>query len=101
MKTLKKIIVEDPELKRVHDGLSEAIDPLTKNVLMNGQLLTKLILKSGQDNLISHKLGRFYLGWINCGNLSSSTIFESISPDKIKFLNLHCSSDTVINIYVF
>jgi len=54
-----------PSLQGVQDNVREALQPFITNPLLDGLLLEDLALNAG-DNLIEHKLGREYRGFILC-----------------------------------
>jgi len=54
-----------PSLQGVQDNVREALQPFITNPLLDGVYLEDLELQSG-ENLIEHKLGRDYRGYILC-----------------------------------
>lgn len=61
--------INDPKiasLQGVQDNVREALQPFIINPLLDGVLLENLVLNAG-ENLIEHKLGRAYRGFILCG----------------------------------
>jgi hypothetical protein len=62
-----------PSLQGVQDNVREALQPFITNPLLDGVLLENLDLNSG-ENLIEHKLGRDYRGYVLC---STGTTIEN------------------------
>lgn len=71
-----------PSLQGVQDNVREALQPFITNPLLDGLLLEDLALNAG-ENLIEHKLGRDYRGYILCstgdGRLNPFT-FTTFTP---------------------
>ena len=82
--------------------LAAQINPLLANPFVNGQILSSVVMKSG-DNVINHGLGNKLQGWIVVGNNAATTFYDkqatNQSPDLTLVLN--ASGACTINLYVF
>lgn len=101
MKALKKLQLTDDAVSRFQDNVEEALKPIIAASLIDGLLLPDIDLISGQDNNVSHKLGRIPLGYIPVKRSASSTIWDQASTAPSSLLNLHCSTSCTVSLWVF
>lgn len=102
VKVMKR--VEVPEnVAKLQDNLTEAIKNYEISKILDGNLVTGLVLKSGVVNKVKHKLGRPVLGYIVVRKNAQSDIWDSQDSNKFKelTLNLHCSSNATVDLWVF
>lgn len=97
--SVTKINTDDDTLSRIQDNLARAIDALSVLPLSNGLLLIAIPLASAGVTKVSHKLGRIPQGYIPIDQNAQSTIWTSAK--NINFLELHCSADVTVSLYVF
>jgi hypothetical protein len=65
VKALDRLQVADDDLRRVQDNVVKAFLPLSRNPLLDGNLLEGVALVGGSaDNEVAHKLGRKLRGWV-------------------------------------
>ena len=82
------------------------LDPLLRNPLVNGDLLKPYVLKSGA-NQVPHLLARKYQGWLNAGFVPAAAVstyinlYEGVSQDVTKFINIVSNTAGTITLYVF
>jgi hypothetical protein len=74
------------------------LDQLLVKPIVDGNLLTGIILQSG-NNTINHKLGRQIQGWIICDINAAATIYRSAWSTEIIVLN--SSAKVTVNLWVF
>lgn len=93
---------DDKDLSLMQTAWAKAINPVLGNPISQGQLLTGLVLASG-DNTINHKLGRKLQGWIIVGLNASVTFYDKQATNSMpeKTLVLHTTGAATINLYVF
>lgn len=103
VKTFKKIQAESKDLNKVQSNIEQFIVPFLNSEIINGVLLKDVVLDSSKTNLISHKLGRKPQGWIVIGKNANSVIWDSQSSNtkEDKILELLCSANVTINLWVF
>jgi hypothetical protein len=84
----------DPILTRWKSSL----DPVLANQLLQGNLLTSVLLAIG-SNQVAHKLQRQPVGWIITDQTGSSVIYR-LSWDN-NFIVLNASQPVTINLWCF
>ncbi len=101
MPTLKRLTTTDTLLNKIQDNTESAIAPLLKDPSNFGNQLKKIQLIVDQDNIISHKLGKDYSGWI-ITNLDTNAVIWSV-PTKSPSLNLvlRTSASCTVSIKVY
>jgi hypothetical protein len=79
-----------------------ALNPLLANPLIDGQVLSGIVVKSGA-NVINHKLGRALQGYIVIGNSAAVTFHDSQASNQTPDLTLAliASGAATISLYVF
>jgi hypothetical protein len=103
LKGFKKIHTDNRELNKIQSNVEQLIEPFLNSEVVNGVLLKDIVLDSSKTNLISHKLGRKPQGWIVIGKNANSVIWDSQSSNTKadKILELLCSANVTINLWVF
>jgi hypothetical protein len=96
--SFKRVYQVDPALNEVQDNVAEVVQYLSGNAVIDGLLLTGIVLSSG-SNKVAHKLNRKPLGWIVVDRNSSVTIYSTSSTEK--FLNLTTSAAVTVSLWIF
>jgi hypothetical protein len=107
-------IEQSPTINKISETINKIQDkslPILNNalssILLAGQLLANVIIDGyvssldGYQSLVSHGLGRNYIGWFNISPQTTNLIYESTSPDRSKYILLNCTKSTTFSIYVF
>lgn len=78
------------------------LNPILGNPLVNGNILTGIVLKSGV-NTINHGLGRKLQGYVVILNSSASTFHDNQSTNQYPDLTLvlNASGTATVSLYVF
>jgi len=78
------------------------LDPLLSAPLANGNLLSNIVLKAG-DNVVSHKLGAKLQGYIPVLNSAAATFYDKQSSNQTPEITLiiNASIPTTVTLYVF
>lgn len=102
MNSLPLVQTDDRNINQIQRYTKTALDPLLKNPVLNGNLLTSVSLSSG-SNTISHGLNRNLQGWIMVRVRSSATFYDTqdSNPSPNLTLTLVASANVVCDIYVF
>lgn len=100
MKAFKQLNTESAELNRVQDNVSSSLDPIIGLPILNGTLVESVALFAGQDNNVSHMLGRKARGWILARQDSNSVVWEKAAVLPERQLNLWCSANCTISLWV-
>lgn len=94
----------DPSLfARVQDDLRRVISQFASLEILDGQHLTGIDIVSGSTNLINHKLGRNYRGWVVTNIDAAATVHldETSTAPKSLHLPLVTSATCVVGLWVF
>lgn len=102
MPKLQRIQTADRVINMIQDNISNIIDPLSSKEILQGQILTKIALTTGTNN-IAHKLGRRLLGWFIVRQRASATVYDTqdTNPSPDIFLRLVASANVTVDLYVF
>ncbi len=103
LKAFKKAYTTDQDLNSVQDNVEESFIPLLRNPLVDGLILENIVLVTGQDNVINHKLGRQLQGWIVVGKNAAADIYDNQSNNSLTNLTLYLrtTANCTIKLYVF
>lgn len=97
-----RVQTDDKSLSYVQDNLIKAITDLQAAPTIRGQILSSIILTSG-DNTVNHLLGRTLVGWHIVRQRASATIYDkqdtNTSTDSTLVLN--ASAAVTVDILVF
>jgi hypothetical protein len=98
MQPLRKIKVSSNELSFVQDNIINAVNPLLKNILMDG------VMAEGWDiettgTAIAHGLNRNPIGYIVIGKNGPGDVYKT-SMDK-NFLTLQSTVAVTISLWIF
>lgn len=99
MKKFKKITSEQADSNAIQDNVEEVVNPIISKAIIDGILLKDISLETGKLNNINHKLGRRPLGYIIVKKNANSNIYEQ--DINAKTLNLNCTANTTVSIWVF
>jgi hypothetical protein len=99
----KKLNLSDKVVSRFQDNVSNSIHDLATTPIIQGNLLKNVVLVAGTTSIIEHKLGRNIEGWVVVGKSANSNIWDAQSSNAAPTLtlNLNCSADVTINLWVF
>jgi hypothetical protein len=86
-------------LAQMQTTWASQINPVLNNQLVNGLLLTGIVLAAG-PNTISHKLGRQMQGWVVTDSTSAVTVYRS-APFNSSTLTLTSSGAGQLSLWVF
>lgn len=103
----RQINTSDKNLQLIQSAIADAVAPLDSTPFVGGVKLTSLALIAGQDNLVAHKLGKtptdFIVTWQGANSViwtQASSAISNVSANA-SFLNLWCSANCTINLWVF
>lgn len=86
---------------RVQDNVNSAFIPLQSAQIINGQVLKGILLTTGQDNPVSHKLGRELVGYIVIKKNANADVWDSTSATPTLTVVLQTSANCTVDLYVF
>ena len=102
-KHFKKVDIEDQILSRFQDNVEGAISTLPDTEIIQGRIVKNVELLSASTVKVSHKLGRALLGWTIIRQRASSIVWDLQDANKTPnlTLDLKCSADVTVDIWVF
>lgn len=106
LKKFQKIDHPDYAVNRIQDNIEQAFEPVTRSEILQGVLTSSVQLKTGQDNLVEHKLGREVRGYLVIAKSASATVCDKLldatdNTNKKLFLNLQSSADVTVRLWIF
>jgi hypothetical protein len=84
-------------LTQTQQQWASILNPLLSNQLTQGQLLTGVTLKDGQ-NVVNHKLGRPLVGWFVVGQNAMASLWDSQASNQTPQLTLVLNSNAAVTV---
>jgi hypothetical protein len=102
MPKLQRIQTADRVLNMIQDNISNILDPYSSKEILQGQILPKVALNSGTNN-VAHKLERPLIGWFIVRQRAAGTVYDTQDSNTLPnlFLRLVASANMSVDIYVF
>lgn len=100
IRDFKRFTSQNVELTQLQSKLQEFFAPFVSNPLLDGTLLTGVVLAVG-ENKVEHKLQRAPLGWIVVGKNATCDIWEPSKDLNKAFITLQSSAAVTVNLWVF
>lgn len=103
MKAFKKLANSSTETSKFQDNVETSFSEIMSKDILNGVLIKNVVLVSGQNNIISHKLERELQGFVVVRQRANSIIWDSQDSNTLKKLTLilNCSANVEIDIWCF
>lgn len=103
IRDFKTIPSDVDEVNKLQNNIVQYVQPITSSQIIDGLVLKSISLNASITNKISHKLGRELIGWIIIRQRGDSRIWDDQdnNPGKRNTLNLKCSSNVIVDIWVF
>lgn len=100
---MKLIQSNDRLIQQFQTNVKEVLDPIANNPLSKGHILSNIKLVSGITNIIPTGLNRTLVGWFLTRLNGNSVIWDSQLENKTPAQNLQllCSADCIVSIFVF
>jgi hypothetical protein len=98
-----KIGFTDSELSRLESNIENAFAPIFTKEILNGRLINDVALITGITNKVEHGLQRDVLGYIVVKRGANAVVWdgEAINTMRSSFLNLLCSANVTVSLWVF
>lgn len=100
IKQLSKTTTGDYNLDKFQDEVIRVVNPIAKNVLVEGKVLSNVDLYTGSINHVAHSLDKDWSFWFLIGNDSNAVVYEGSQLKRERFLSLNVSADTTVSIFV-
>lgn len=98
----KTFRIDDQQASRFQDNVSDFTSQLENKLQLDSVIIKDVVLTTGQDNLIAHKLGREYQGWQLIDKDANSDVWRTPgATNKDLFLTLQSTANCTISILVF
>ena len=103
IKKFKQVRLGELAIQKFQDNTRTTFDAITDRQILDGILLKAVVLKTGKTNEIEHKLGRPPLGWFITRKRVTADIWDSQDSNVniSSTLNLECSADVTIDLWIF
>ena len=97
------INTDSEELERVQSAIEEVVESVSDIEINDGRLIKNVALKAGQNNEVSHGLGRAPEGWFLTRLRFQTIVWDTQdgNSNRDKTLRLRTSSDVTIDLWVF
>lgn len=96
MKSIPNVQTEDRNVNQLQQGIKQAVTPLLKNPLLNGNFVFNVALQIGQ-NAVNHGLGRNLQGWITVGQNAAASFYDNQASNPQPTKTLLIVSNAVVN----
>ena len=96
---IRQIISDETSVVQMQQSLNDQFNQIAKIPFINGSQLTAIALVTGSLNSINHKLGRKAQGYFLTSNSANAVVWNDAFNDTT--LDLRCSANTTVNIWVF
>lgn len=104
--------IEHRDFVRAQEQTKLVLDEVTRRPQLSASIIQSagvdlvVTLTTGQENLVSHGLGRAVRGWRLLDNTADSRVWRVSSPttagyDATKHLCLSCSANTTVKLEVY
>lgn len=97
----KQIKSDDYELMRVQDNVNSALIPIQNSQIIDGQVLKSISLKTGQPNIINHRLNRDIVGYIVIRKNADANVWDASSLTPSLTILFYTDLDCQVDLYVF
>lgn len=104
MRAFKQQQTESIDLQFIQDNVDDTLRGFKVTVpIMDGNLIEDIVIVTGTEKLVSHKLGKILTGWITTRKSASSVVWDSQSTNSnpSTTLALNSSANVTISIWVF
>ncbi len=99
--SFKRIKSSIDDLNLVQDAVDAVLRVIRIKDLLDGRLISDLILDHSVVNTIDHGLEKPIRGWFVVRKDANSDIWESISEFPSKQFNLNATADVTVSLWVF
>ncbi len=102
-KALRKINSDDREISKLENYLEQFLGQFSDSDIISGLLLRKIALTTGQLNTVEHKLNRPILGYVVTRKNTDSSVWDEQDSNLLpgRTINLQCSADVTVDLWVF
>lgn len=102
MKAISLVQTPDRTINQLQQNISQSVNPIINNPLVDGNILLSQNLISG-TNVLNHGLGRPLQGWSIIGINGAAQIYDaqSTNPNPQATLILISNAAVTINLYCF
>lgn len=103
IKSFKKIGNDSLVIKQVQENVDQALTPIIKCPIIDGNLVTNVSLVVSKSNEILHGLGRKPRGFMIVRKRADSRIWDlqDTNPQPSRTFSLACSHNVTVDIWFF
>lgn len=100
---MKLVQSGDRIIQQFQTNVNEVLNPMERNVLLQGTFINNVQLDSAKTNIIPLGLNKVFSGYLitklNANSVIWDTQVDNNTPNQTLYLN--CSADCTVNLYVF
>lgn len=101
MQSLKKVGGLEDLTAKFQENVGAVVDVLSQIPILDGVLLEQITLTTGAANQVEHRLGREYRGFLVVSSSADSTFWNVDTTFRKRFIDIRCSANTTVNLWVF
>jgi len=100
--SIAKVQTDDRNVNQLQNNIISGVNPVLKNPLVNGNILTSVLLNSG-NNTVNHKLNRKLQGWFLVRQRAPADVSDNQDNNQNQdtTLVLVASAEVTVDLYVF
>lgn len=95
VKSIPIIQTDDRLINQLQQGIKQAVGPVLRNPLVNGNIVSGQALQIGQ-NVVNHGLGRQLQGWIPIGQNAKASFYDNQANNPQPAQTLLIVSDAAV-----
>lgn len=89
------------DIQKLQDALNKVFNSITAKEIIDGRLISNVVLTTGSANEVNHGLGVPVRGWIVVGKNANANIWSSASSTPNSTLILNTSANVTVSLWVF
>lgn len=102
LKDFKKISSTNKEVKQLQENVEQAIKPIINSQIVDGVLVKNIVIVSGTEKFVEHKLGREPIGFIVVRKRANAIIWDDQDNNTNKrTFSLNSSANVTIDAWIF
>lgn len=89
------------DIQKLQDALSKVFNSILSKEILDGRLITGIVLSSSGTNEVDHGLGKPIRGWVVVAKNANANIYDSVSSTPNATLILTATANVTISLWVF
>jgi hypothetical protein len=103
VRPFEKTRAKDRDTRSVQDSTERSLRQIGQASLIDGRLITGVVITSGAVNVVEHGLGRAHNGWLVVGQDTPVMVWDEQvdNPVPARTLRLQATDDVTLSLWVF